>query len=338
MSANDLPDDSEIERAVAVLRSGGLVAFPTETVYGLGADATNTTAVQRIFAAKGRPTTNPLIVHISDASVARRYVTHWPESAAKLADQFWPGPLTLVLPRASIIVPEVSAGLSSVGLRSPDHPVALALLRQFNGPIAAPSANRANRISPTAGEHVRQELGDAVDLILDGGPCKVGIESTVLELCRAIPRILRLGAITREQIQEVIGRIESSGESVDSATESSLSPGKGTIHYSPAAPAFGFESDQIARLKTKLDQMASEPVTVLVIKDSPASKLIRTGTRPGHRIIELPYDPVEYARRMYAVLREADQPATKAILVEMPPGDEHWIAIRDRMRRATQML
>src|SRR5271170_4403605 len=173
-------DTAEIERAVEILRSGGLVAFATETVYGLGADATNARAVAKIFSIKGRPTTNPLIVHVADVSVAKRYVTAWPESAERLARAFWPGPLTMVLPKSEAIVPAVTAGLPTVAIRCPDHPIALALLKKFSGPIAAPSANRSNRISPTTADHVRREFGNDVDLILDGGDCRVGIESTVV--------------------------------------------------------------------------------------------------------------------------------------------------------------
>src|SRR5947207_9629696 len=184
-----------IGKAVEILRAGGLVAFPTETVYGLGADATNAEAVAKIFAAKGRPATNPLIVHVADVDTARRFAASWPLAASHLAEQFWPGPLTLVLPRSPAIVPAVSAGLRTVGLRVPNHPLALQLLQQFGGPVAAPSANRSNRVSPTTAQHVRDELGDAVDLVLDGGPCAVGIESTVLDLTGDRPAILRPGGV-----------------------------------------------------------------------------------------------------------------------------------------------
>jgi L-threonylcarbamoyladenylate synthase len=201
------PGSTDTGAAAAVLRRGGLVAFPTETVYGLGADATNADAVTKIFAAKGRPSTNPLIVHVADAAVARRYATAWPPAAAQLADRFWPGPLTLVLPKAPDIVPAVTAGLNTVGLRVPDHPVALQLLREFGGAVAAPSANRSNRVSPTTADHVREELGDAVDLVLDGGPCRVGIESTVLDLTTERPTILRPGGLSREQIEAVVGPV-----------------------------------------------------------------------------------------------------------------------------------
>jgi len=203
-----VPAQSDIDRAVSILKAGGLVAFPTETVYGLGADARSSEAVLKIFAAKGRPPTNPLIVHVSGVAMAKLYAMEWPDTARRLAQKYWPGPLTLVLPRYRTIAPEVSAGLDTVGLRMPNHPLALELIQRFDGPIAAPSANRSNHLSPTTAQHVREELGDAVDLILDGGPCRVGIESTVLDLTGSQPMILRPGGITRAQIEKVIGPIE----------------------------------------------------------------------------------------------------------------------------------
>src|SRR4051812_22054097 len=192
-----------ITQAVEILRRGGVVAFPTETVYGLGADATNAGAVARVFQIKGRPSTNPLIVHVADEAIARRYARDFPIAATKLVARFWPGPLTIVLPKAPAIVPSVTAGLDTVGLRAPNHPLALELLRAFDGALAGPSANKSTHVSPTTAEHVRDELGDAVDLILDGGPCEVGIESTVLSLVGE-PKILRLGAVTREMIEDVL--------------------------------------------------------------------------------------------------------------------------------------
>src|SRR6185437_5916133 len=182
---------NDIERAAGILRAGGLVAFPTDTVYGLGADATNAAAVTKIFAVKGRPGTNPLICHVADESMARRYATTWPAAASRLAARFWPGPLTIVVPRAPSIVSGVTAGLNSVGLRAPDHKLTLELIRLFDGPVAGPSANRSNYVSPTTAQHVRDEFGDAIDMILDGGPCDVGIESTVLDLSGEQPTLLR---------------------------------------------------------------------------------------------------------------------------------------------------
>ena len=184
-----------IVRAAAIVRSGGLVAFPTETVYGLGADATNADAVAKIFTVKGRPPTNPLICHIADEEMAKRYATIWPLAASRIAQRFWPGPITIVVPKQPTIVDSVTAGLPTVGLRAPAHELTLQLIRVFDGPIAGPSANRSNHVSPTTAQHVRDEFADAIDMILDGGPCEVGIESTVLDLSTPRPTILRPGAI-----------------------------------------------------------------------------------------------------------------------------------------------
>ena len=186
-----LPEGEGVRSAVEILRGGGVVAFPTETVYGLAADATNAAAVNRVFEIKGRPPTNPCIVHVADAMVAKRFALNWPSVAEKLVERFWPGPLTIVLKKTDAIVPAATAGKNSVGLRCPDHPLALQLLREFDGPLIGPSANRSTRISPTTAQHVRDELGDSIDLILDGGACEVGIESTVLDLSGSVPTILR---------------------------------------------------------------------------------------------------------------------------------------------------
>src|SRR4051812_35429336 len=241
------PMSTEIAKAVQILKQGGLVAFPTETVYGLGADATNRSAIEKIFEAKGRPSTNPLIVHVADIALARKYAAQWPQAAQLLAEKFWPGPLTLVLPKSSAIVDLVSAGKNTVGLRVPNHPLALNLLNEFSGPLAAPSANRSTRVSPTTAEHVRYELGDAVDLILDGGPCTVGIESTVLDLTTTRPIILRPGAIIREQIQELIGPTDLFTGQTD-PSKSASSPGQQALHYAPRAPAFRFEASETEKI------------------------------------------------------------------------------------------
>jgi len=241
-----------IAKAVNILRHGGLVAFATETVYGLGADATNALAIQKIFDAKGRPSTNPLIVHVADVEIAKRHTTAWPLAADQLAEKFWPGPLTLVLPKSPAIVAEVTAGRGTVGLRVPNHPLALELLRAFDGAVAAPSANRANHISPTSAADVKAELGDRVDLILDGGPCAVGIESTVIDLTGDRPRILRPGGISREQIEKIIGPVDLIRESVDAET-SAASPGQQARHYSPTTPAFWHERRQTDQLPPRPD-------------------------------------------------------------------------------------
>ncbi|HEY8748518.1 MAG TPA: L-threonylcarbamoyladenylate synthase [Tepidisphaeraceae bacterium] len=338
MSGSFSRTNPDIERAVEILRAGGLVAFPTETVYGLGADATQSESVRRIFAAKGRPVTNPLIVHVADAEVARRYVSKWPEQAAELARRFWPGPLTLVLPKADLIVSEVTAGLNSVGLRVPNHPLALSLLRAFDGPVAAPSANRANRISPTTADHVRLELGDAVDLVLDGGGCEVGIESTVLDLAGRSPVILRPGAVTREQIQKVIGAVGmKSGGIIEN--NAARSPGMGTVHYSPVAPTWRFGSNDAERVVARVSEHQGAFVSIIAMENSKAATQIsRQCESPDLRFIAMPNEPDAYGQRLYASLREADAPGTQAIFVEMPPDQPDWLAVRDRLRRATRAL
>jgi L-threonylcarbamoyladenylate synthase len=219
---------NEIDQAAELLRHGRLVAFPTETVYGLGANALDPAAVKRIFEAKGRPLTSPLIVHVGSLEMARELALEWPDKAEALARRFWPGPLTLVLPKRACVPDVVTAGLPSVGLRMPAHPVALALLRATGLPLAAPSANRFTELSPTTAQHVHDGLGSAVDLVLDGGPCTVGIESTVLSLTGTTPRILRSGIISQPEIEVVIGAVEIGG--------GAESPGQHPKHYSPRTP------------------------------------------------------------------------------------------------------
>jgi L-threonylcarbamoyladenylate synthase len=323
-------------RAIELLRAGRVVAFPTETVYGLGADATNPDAVERIFAAKGRPSTNPLIVHVADAQVAKRYVTLWPPEAERLADKFWPGPLTLVLPRGAMIAPAVSAGRETVGLRAPNHRLALELLRAFDGPIAAPSANRSNRISPTTADHVRSELGDAVDLILDGGPCDVGIESTVLDLTTHPPTILRPGAITREQIEAMIGRVELFSGTVE-AHDSAKSPGQHRVHYAPSTPAFRFEFGDTRAIAPRLAALPSASAAFLVFEGSASLRDLRSADAAADFTF-MPNDPAEYAREIYASLHWLDAMGVQRIFIEMPPSDPQWDAIRDRLMRATRPL
>lgn len=313
-----------LKRAVEILRAGGLVAFPTETVYGLGADATNSAAVRRIFDAKGRPSTNPLIVHVADEKTARRYAAAWPSEASGLALRFWPGPLTLVLAKAPLIVPEATPGRYTVALRVPDHPLTLALLREFDGPVAAPSANRSMRISPTTAEHVRQELGDTVDLILDGGPCRVGIESTVLDLSGSTPTILRPGGISREQIERIIGPVDLFAGAV-CPTDAAASPGQHPIHYAPRTPAYRFEGEMPVSEKDERFYF------ILLGKDDSLQRFSLD------RAV-MPNMPDEYAHHLYSVLREADTSGKAAMLIELPPDEPQWLAVRDRLTRATRPL
>ena len=330
--------DVSIESAGAVLRRGGLVAFPTETVYGLGADATNADAVAKIFAAKGRPATNPLIVHVADAATARRYASDWPLTASQLAERFWPGPLTLVLPKAPAIVPAATAGLGTVGLRVPDHPLALQLLQSFGGAVAAPSANRSNRVSPTTAQHVRDELGGAVDLVLDGGPCRVGIESTVLDLTTQRPTILRPGGISRGQIENVIGAVDV-GHPACEGSSPARSPGLQPMHYAPRTPAFRFESSRRSELDAELEGTRDRPIAALFLglSDTVLACADDDRTAPGGRWF-MPSEPEAYARWLYRMLRLVDGCGAEQIWVEMPPDRPEWAAVRDRIVRATRQL
>lgn len=317
---------TDLARAVAILRRGGLVAFPTETVYGLGADATNPRAVAGIFAAKGRPANNPLIVHVADVAAARRCAGAWSDAAQTLAAVWWPGPLTLVVPKHPSIVNAVTAGGPTVGLRVPDHPVALELLRAFDGPVAAPSANRSSRVSPTTADHVGEELGDAVDLILDGGPCDVGIESTVLDLTGDVPTILRPGGIPLARLQAILGTVrEQSGLVTDRPARS---PGQLPVHYAPRTRCYRFETSERGLIYPDTD---GQPNGIVVL--SP----MRTFKAYGN-IIAMPNDPPDYARRLYAILRELDGRDLWAIYIEVPPDQAAWAALRDRIVRASKPL
>ena len=235
-TSGDIASSDALRHAADVLRRGGLVAFPTETVYGLGANALNPAAVARIFAAKGRPANNPLIVHVARIEQARELAADWPDAAERLAARFWPGPLTLVVSRATIVPDIVTAGAATVALRLPAHPVARALLEAANLPIAAPSANRSNQISPTTADHVLHGLGSAVDVVLDGGPAAGGLESTVLDLSTDPPRLLRPGFVRPSQIEQVIGRIDCPEISIHDPTTALPSPGTQPRHYAPRAP------------------------------------------------------------------------------------------------------
>jgi len=316
---------SQINDAVRVLQAGGLVAFPTETVYGLGADARSAPAVRRIFEVKGRPATNPLIVHVLDEKMAQQYVL-WNHLAGELARAFWPGPLTLVLLKGKSIPGEVSAHRYSVGVRAPDHPIATELLQKFAGPIAAPSANRSNRISPTTAAHVREEFGEDVEIILDGGPARVGIESTVLDLTCELPRILRPGAVTREQLEEVAGTVEMRPITVD-ASLAAESPGQQARHYSPLSPAYRGG-------RVEIEEMLRQPhpqgrrVAILFAGEAVDASV-------EEPVLELPRDPSGYAQSLYSTLRKADAMRPACILIELPPEQPAWAAVRDRVMRAT---
>jgi L-threonylcarbamoyladenylate synthase len=315
--------DAAIEQAANILRRGGLVAFPTETVYGLGANALDAAAVARIFEAKGRPATNPIIVHIANASQVPQVATAWPAIAAKLAERFWPGPLTLVLPKHANVPDIVTAGGPTVAVRVPVHPIAHALLEAVQLPIAAPSANRSSEISPTTAEHVRKALDGRIDMILDGGPCPGGLESTVLDVTTDPPRLLRPGLVTPEQIESVIGPIQRAAR-VD-ATRPLASPGLLDRHYAPQARLELADDDGRARV-IELAR-SDESIGWLTWPDVPPV--------PDVTRIDLPREPVGYAAGLYAALHALDAAGVQRIVVAKPPESDNWLAIRDRLRRAS---
>jgi L-threonylcarbamoyladenylate synthase len=303
-----------IAKAAEHLRAGRLVAFPTETVYGLGGDATSDRAVARIFDAKERPRFNPLIIHVPDAEAARQLVD-FPTEARRLADLFWPGPLTLVLPRRADCKVSLlaSAGLDTLAVRVPGHPLAQALLRAVGRPIAAPSANRSGRVSPTLAEHVRSELGDRVALVLDGGPCRVGIESTVLDLSREPAVLLRPGGLAQEALEGVIGPIAAAPTVEDSIARAS--PGMLASHYAPSLPV-------------RLD----------ILEPAQGEAWLGFGPVDGARQPDLQLsataDLIEAAARLFAALRSLDRPGFTGIAVMPIPDTGLGAAINDRLRRA----
>jgi L-threonylcarbamoyladenylate synthase len=309
-----------------VLRSGGLVAFPTETVYGLGADARDASAVARVFAAKGRPAANPVIVHVTSAEEAQPLTAAWPEAAARLAARFWPGPLTLVLPRSGCVPDVVTAGGPTVAVRVPAHPVALALLRAAGLPVAAPSANRSTGLSPTRAEHVLRGLGGHIDLILDGGPTAGGLESTVLDLTAPPPRLLRPGLVTPAEIEAEVGPILSPGLPPEGPAPL-RSPGLLRRHYAPSTPLECVSEDGGARVAELLRQGLRVGWAAF---GEPAG-----GPRDGLQVVALPRDPAAYAAGLYAALHTLDEAAVDRIVVTLPPQTEPWLAVQDRLRRAS---
>lgn len=337
--------------AAELLHAGKLVAFPTETVYGLGADATNSDACEDIYRAKGRPSGNPLIVHVADTATAQKYVGDWPLAAQRLADEFWPGPLTLVLPKGDAIAPEVTPNRQTIAIRVPDHPLALEMLKAFGGPVAAPSANRSTRVSPTTAEHVRAELGKSVALILDGGACPVGIESTVLDLTTyPRPTLLRPGAITVAEIESIIGPVDVAHRKTVAPAEAAPSPGLSAVHYAPSTPAYRFARDQYAKLINTLhgtgtieDEFDKPPAPLGPDNAEPDPAcvvlLISKASIPSpHDVVTMPNTPEAYARVLYATLHGEDESGYHAMYVELPPDTPEWLAVRDRLLRATRPL
>jgi L-threonylcarbamoyladenylate synthase len=320
-----------VQRAAAVLRVGGLVALPTETVYGLAANALDPAAVAAIFAAKGRPARNPIIVHVADLEMARRCVADWPAAAESLARSFWPGPLTLVLPRAAEIPDVVTAGGGTVGIRWPSHPFIQAVIRECGFPLAAPSANPANRLSPTNADHVRRCLGDRVPLIVDGGQSQVGIESTVLDLTVTPPRVLRPGMIHLESLRAALG-----GRDVRGADEPDLptgeplrSPGRLPAHYAPRAKLVSRSWTGEPALRREVARLHVPLAGVHVV----AHTVIPSENDWG-RVSVIPRDAEAFARAIYAELHRCDELGARLIVVETPPQGGEWQGIADRLERA----
>jgi L-threonylcarbamoyladenylate synthase len=314
-------DRAAIAQAAERLRAGDLVALPTETVYGLGADASNDAAVAKIFAAKGRPTDHPLIVHVATRAQVNDYAAEVPAFAQKLIDTFWPGPLTLILPRRKGVAQAAAGGQDSIGLRCPSHPVAQALLKAAATGVAAPSANRFGRVSPTTAQHVLQEFGDAL-LVLDGGPCPVGIESTIVDCTRGAPALLRPGSITREQVEAACG------QSLAETLEKAAPRASGTLesHYAPRAKVRLMDAEELHQRLSALGVSANN--LGLWSRNRPQD------VGAGVLWRAQPAQADAAAQQLFAVLRELDACGVQQIWVELPPEAPEWEGVRDRLRRA----
>jgi L-threonylcarbamoyladenylate synthase len=321
MAARSTADD--VARAVDVLRRGGLVAFPTETVYGLGADATNPGALRRLYAVKGRPASHPVIVHVGDGGQLGDWAASVSPAARRLAGACWPGPLTLVVSRAARVPDEVTGGAPTVGVRVPDQPLALELLRAFGDGVAAPSANRFGRVSPTTAAAVRADLGDDVDLVLDGGPCRVGVESTIVDCTGDAPVVLRPGGVTAERLRDVLGfdvPVASPGERVTPA------PGTLPSHYAPRATVELVTRDELA---ARVDAHLADGVPVGVLCLLPLPTVDERAI-----VLDAPRDVDDYARVLYQRLRDADARGVDVLLAVPPPATGVGEAVADRLRRA----
>jgi L-threonylcarbamoyladenylate synthase len=317
--------DAAVKRAVELLRAGEVVALPTETVYGLAANALNAEAVQRIFQIKGRPPHNPIIVHVASRELASQAVSDWNDAAEKLAKAFWPGPLTLVLPKSTVIPGVVTAGGNTVGVRWPSHPFIQAVIRECGFPLAAPSANPSSRLSPTAAEHVATSLGGSIPLIVDGGPAQVGIESTVVDISVSPARLLRPGIIHRESLMAVLGALEGAGES----SERLKSPGMLAQHYSPRARLVVRTWSNDTELAAQTAELPAPKAGCCVLAYNRIPD-----PRGFGRVSLIPHDPEAYARALYAELHKCDELGAELIIVEAVPATAEWDAIADRLRRA----
>jgi L-threonylcarbamoyladenylate synthase len=321
------PDPARLREAADVLIAGGLVAFPTETVYGLGARLFDARALARVFHAKGRPASHPLIAHVLGEEQARDLAQNWPELASRMARAFWPGPLTLVVARAGRVSAAVAGGTDSLAVRAPVHPVARGLIAALGEPIAAPSANRYQSLSPTTAAHVARSLGDAVELILDGGPCPSGIESTVIDVRGDHARVLRLGAIDLPALRLVDPGVTLAARTLDAA-DARPSPGMDERHYAPRATLWIARGREDALASARAHLAAGEWVGVVLRRELAGEESV------GRAVVHaLGDDPAAYAHRLYATLHALDAEGVDAIVVEPVPEDERWAAIADRLRR-----
>lgn len=296
---------SDVGRALEIVRNGGLVGLPTETVYGLAADASQKTAIAKIFGVKGRPNNHPLIVHVSSLDVARTWSSQWTHSAEILGSTYWPGPLSVIVQKSSVVLDEVTGGHQTVALRVPGHELALELLQQFGGGLAAPSANKFGKVSPTTAQHVLDDLGDDVDYILDGGPCRVGVESTIVDCSLEVPVVLRPGGITSEAIESLIAL-----NNIDSGI--SRAPGMLIAHYAPLCE-------------------------VVLVENTPeAEELVGDAESMKYRILDASIDPTSFASAMYSLLRQCDLDGIQKLVVVQPEPIGIGLAIRDRLTKAAQ--
>ncbi len=319
-------DAEEIKSASTLLKAGQLVGFPTETVYGLGCDAGNADALARLYRVKGRPGDHPVIVHLASVDQLADWASTVPDEALALAEKFWPGPMTLILRKSDKVLPAVSGGQDTVGLRIPSHPIALALLKEFNSGIAAPSANKHGKISPTTAEHVKTELGDLVAKVLDGGQCSVGIESTIIDLSSQTPRILRPGMITMEEIESVLKTASKSKTDSEDNSVAPRAPGTLSSHYAPTTGMKLFAHNNLPRAIATAENLMMH-VSVMAFSDP-----IECGAVIVWK--QLSEDPAECARQLYATMRELDSSGADYIVVEEPPELPEWMGILDRLRRA----
>ena len=318
-------DPQAIEQAARRIQAGELVGFPTETVYGLGADASSDTAVAGIFAAKGRPSDHPLIVHVASASQVSDYASEVPAFAEKLIAAFWPGPLTVILPRKPGVAAAAAGGQNSIGLRCPAHPVALAFLTACQTGVAGPSANRFGRVSPTTAQHVAQEFGDEL-LVLDGGPCQVGIESSIVDCTRGQPVLLRPGVLTRDQLQAACGEPVLNKDELQTAGQTPRASGTLEAHYAPNAKVRLMDA---AALQTALDLLGTDAAHIAVY----ARSVPRTASAQV-LVRRMPDDALATAQQLFAVLRDFDAQGARLIWIETPPADMAWDGVRDRLGRA----